>query len=44
MIHEGFSRFSLIIFTQRKENLYIKGTSLITINERTFGYGQTNVR
>ena len=25
------------------KNLYIKGTSL-TINERTFGYGQTNIR
>ena len=28
--------------TQREENLYIKGTSL-TINERMFGYGQTNI-
>ena len=35
--------YSILFSTQKKENLYIKGTSL-TINERTFGYGQTNVR
>ena len=29
--------------TQREENLYIKGTSF-TIKDRTFGYGQTNIR
>ena len=49
LFHERiyFHHFSIIIYTteytQRKENFYIKGTSLTT-NERTFGYGQTNVR